>query len=246
MEVLIVISGGIAFGALIAYLWNSDRALKEKNRLLEIAESRLAVLSGETGNETPASSTSETERIADLERQINDLTKERSKLHAQLEGINRERISQQQASPEITSATAGLSENIVKLDSENSVLRSQIAALEAERDGDRQRIESLQNQHGALSSLEERAAKLQGEKTELAEKLKKAESDRESVSQRILDLESVEAKFPQLESRLASLSDENTRLLKQISDLQVSMRQKIKTQLDALQELYQNLDAGKS
>jgi chromosome segregation ATPase len=244
MEILIVISAGIAFGALIAYLWSSYRDLNEKNRLLEIAESRLAALSGETGHEPTAAAVNEDGRVAELERQIHDLTRERSELRTQLEGMESERISSPEPSDDTRSAISELSERIAKLDSENSVLRSRIVDLEGERNGTREKIVVLQEEHDRLSEFEERIATLQGERSDLAERLKLAESEREAQSRRILELEGLEAKVPDLEARATGLSAHNAQLLTQISELQTSIRGKIKTQLDALQELYRKLDSG--
>jgi len=244
MEILIIISAAIAIGALIAYLWNASRSLEEKTRLLEIAESRLAALLGEVGNESSTSPGSGGERIAELEKQLNELTRERSELSAQLDLINRERPSSPEPSRHLQSAATELSQKIATLDAENAALRSQIAEIEGERNGNQEKIISLQKEHDKLSALEQRVASLEEERSELAERLKGAECEKAARSQRILELEGLEARLPDLEARVASLSDQNSQLVTQISDLQLSMRNKIKTQLDSLQELYRKLDSG--
>lgn len=245
MDILIIISAGIAFGALIAYLWNASRALEEKNRLLEIAESRLAAVSGEVGNEASTSPGSGGERIAELEKQVNELSRERSELSAQLDVINRrERPASPEPAQDIQFATTELSQKIASLDAENAVLRSRIAEIEGERNGNQEKIILLQHEHHKISALEESVASLQEERSELAERLKGAESEKEARSQRILELEGLEARLPDLEARVASLSDQNAQLVAQVSELQSSIRGKLKTQIDSLQELYRKLDSS--
>ena len=108
MEILIIISAAIAFGALIAYLWNASRVLEEKNRLLEIAESRLAAISGEVSIETSPSSAGGAEQIAQLESQLHDLTQERSELRAQIESMQKERLSEPETLHDMQTASAEL------------------------------------------------------------------------------------------------------------------------------------------
>lgn len=244
MEILIVISAGIAFGALIAYLWSSSRDLNEKNRLLAIAESRLAALSSEVGREPAPGAVNEGGRVAELERQIQNLTRERSESRAQLERLNSERLSNPEPPPDVPSAVAELSQKIATLESENSALRSRVAELEGERNGTQEKIGRLQEEHGRLSELEERVASLQGERSNLAEQLKRSESEIEGHSRRMHELEGLEMKVPDLEARVTSLSAHNAQLLAQISELQTSIKGEIKTQLDALHELYRKLNSG--
>jgi len=246
MEILIIVSAAIAFGALIAYLWNSSRVLEEKNRLLEIAESRLAAISGDAGVALSPAASGAGERIAELESQLKELARERSELRAQIESIERERITSPRALHDAQSANTELSQRITHLDSENSALRSQIAEFERERNGDQEKISLMQDEHDKFPALREHVASLETERSELAERLAKAESEKQASSQRLLQLEGLETKLPVLEAQIASLSDQNSQLSIQISDLQSSIREKIKTQLDDLQELYRKLDSGTS
>lgn len=246
MEILIIVSAAIAFGALIAYLWNSSRVLEEKNRLLEIAESRLAAVSGDVGSGLAPAPTGGGERIAELESQLRELARERSELSAQLDLINRKPPSSPEPAQDIQLATTELSQKIASLDAENAALRSRIAELEGERNGTEQKIILLQDEHDKLPALRDRVASLEQERSELAAQLQKAESEKGAHLQRIVELEGLETKLPSLEARVASLSDQNAELLTQISDLQSSIRDKIRNQLDGLQELYRKLDSGTS
>jgi hypothetical protein len=71
--------------------------------------------------------------------------------------------------------------------------------------------------------------------------LNRLEIENAANAQAVLALQDLEAKQSEFTEKLASLREENNRLLGEINGLQSSLRDKIKTQLDGLQELYKNL-----
>jgi chromosome segregation ATPase len=103
---------------------------------------------------------------------------------------------------------------------------------------------SLEQELAKLHAVEHEVENLQKEKAQLTEQLAKSEIENAANARASVALQDLEAKQSEFEDKLTSLREENTRLLGEITELRSSLRDKIKTQLDGLQELYSNLTPG--
>ncbi len=100
---------------------------------------------------------------------------------------------------------------------------------------------SLKQELAKLRAFGHEVENLQKEKAQLIEQLAKSEIENATNARASVALQDLAAKQSEFEDKLRSLREENTRLLGEITALRSSLRDKIKTQLDGLQELYRNL-----
>ena len=230
MEIFIAISSGIAFLALIVYLWNAD---KDPKKSTPDKSGSKSTSTHQPSQQSATTSAVESKRIAILEQHVESLTRERSELTADIE-----RYKQREAAPEpATDHEAILTEysrRMAALETENSTLRAQLVEFDTERSG-------YQQQLANLTGIEKHSASLEKENSALLERLEILQRENETSTKKILALQDVAANHSQLEARIADLSDQNGRLTSQLSSFQTSLRDKLKLQLDGLQELYQNL-----
>jgi chromosome segregation ATPase len=240
MEILIAVFSGIVFLALIVYLWNSDSGSKDGSREPAKDTSQSPAVVNQAG-ETSTVASIESERLAELEQKIDDLTRERAELFKHVEYYEQNDTAKQLEFRQAQESVARSSQRVVELEAENSLLHRRLAELDNEKNSRHGEMASLQHELGKLTALEQEAEILQKEKLDLIERLKKIEAENADYARRILALQDLEVKQSELETKVANLSEQNGRLLGEITGLQSSLREKIKTQLDGLQELYQNL-----
>lgn len=245
MEILIAIFSGIAFLALIVYLWNSDSGPKDGSRQQAKEESQSPSRANQPAEISSTSSGIDSERLAELELRIEGLTGERAELLKEREDYRLQHAAKQLELCEAQASVAQRSQRVIELEAENSLLHSRLAELDNQQSSRQgEEMASLQQELGRLNAFEQEAGILRSEKAELIEQLKKLEAENAAYAGRILALQELEARQPELEKKLASLSEQNGRLLSEINGLQSSLRDKIKTQLDGLQELYRKLTPG--
>ena len=238
MEILIAIFSAIVFLALIVYLWNSDGGSKDGEAAKDPSQS--ASLVGQPG-ETSTAASIQSERLTTLEQKIDDLTRERAELFEQVEYYKQNDAAKQLELQQAQENVARKSQRVVDLEAENSLLHRRLAELDHEKSSQNGEMASLQHELGKLARLEQEAEVLHKEKADLIEQLKQIEAENAANARRILALQELEVKQPELEAKVANLSEQNGRLLGEITGLQSSLREKIKAQLDGLQELYKNL-----
>jgi chromosome segregation ATPase len=243
MEILIAVFSGFVFLALIVYLWKSDSGSKNAGREPAKDTSQSPAVVDHPG-ETSTAASIESERLAVLEQKLHDLTRERAQLSKHVESFEQNDTAKQLEFQQALESVARSSQRVVELEAENSLLQRRLAELDNENNSHHGEMASLQHELGKLTRLEQEAEILQKEKAELIEQLKKIETENAANTRRILALQDLEVKQPELEANLANLSEQNRRLLGEITGLQSSLREKIKTQLDGLQELYKNLTPG--
>jgi lipopolysaccharide biosynthesis regulator YciM len=130
------------------------------------------------------------------------------------------------------------------LEAENSLLQRRLVELDIQQSSRQGEMASLEHKLAKLGAFEQEVGILQKEKAELVEKLEKASTENAANARASLVLQDLEAKQSEFEDKLASLREENKRLLGEISELRSSLRDKIKSQLDGLEELYRNLPPG--
>ena len=244
MEILIAVSSAIAFLALIIYLWNSDRDSKDGSRESAKDESQAPGLTKQPGETPLILSGTECEGLAELGQKIDGLTRERAGLLNDLEDYRQRDAAMQVELREAQANAARSSQRVVALEAQNSLLHSRLAELDSEHSSHQGEMASLHDELRKLTRFEQEAGILRQEKADLMEHVKKIEIESAAVAGRLLALQDLEAKQPELEQKLANLSEQNGRLLNEITGLQSSLRDKIKTQLDGLQELYKNLTPG--
>jgi chromosome segregation ATPase len=240
MEILIAVFSGIVFLALIVYLWNSDSGSKDTSREPAKDTSQSPSVVNQPG-ETSTASSIESGRLAELEQKIDGLIRERAELFKHVEHYEQSDTAKKLEFRQAQESVAQSSQRVVELEAENSLLQRRLAELDNEKSSRHSEMASLQHELGKLTELEQEAQTLQKEKAELIERLKKIEVENAANARRILALQDLEVKQPELEAKVANLSEQNGRLLGEITGLQSSLREKIKTQLDGLQELYKNL-----
>ena len=238
MEILIAVFSGIVFLALIVYLWNSDTGSKDGGPAKDTSQSPTVV---SQPGETSTAASIGSERLAELEQKIDDLIRERAELFKRVEYYEQNDTAKQLEFRQTQESVARSSQRVVELEAENSLLHRRLAELNNEKSSRHGEMASLQHELGKLTRLEQEAEILQKDKAELIERLKKIEAENAANARRIIALQDLEVKQPELEAKMANLSEQNGRLLGEITGLQSSLREKIKTQLDGLQELYQNL-----
>jgi chromosome segregation ATPase len=226
METLIAVFSGVAFLALIVYLWNADSASKYKNDEAIKDESPLQGRVNEPKEGIPP--ILDSQHVAQLEEKINASKRE----HA--EAFN--------AAAQASAARS--SQRVVELEADNSLLQRRLVELDSQQSSLQGEMASLKQELAKLGVFEQEAGILQKEKAELIEQLGKSEIENAANARASLALQNLEAKQTEIEGTLASLREENKRLLGEIAELRSSLRDKIKTQLDGLQELYKNLTPG--
>jgi len=241
MEALIAVFSGVAFLALIVYLWNSDPAAKQdKVEAIKEAPSPAGV------NE-PNESTSPTlqfEHVAQLEEKIQASKSEHAEAfnevadYTQKATANHLDLQEAQASAELSS------QRVVELERDNSLLQHRLTELSSQQSRRESEMASLEQEAAKLRAFEQELENLQKEKAQLTEQLAKSEIENAANTRAALALKDLEAKQSESEDKLVSLREENKRLLDEISELRSSLRDKIKTQLDGLEELYRNLTPG--
>jgi chromosome segregation ATPase len=242
METLIAVFSGVAFLALIVYLWNSDPAAKhDKDEAIKEAPSSAGV------NE-PNESTSPTlqfEDVAQLNPKIEASKTEHAEAfnegadYTQKASVNHLDLQEAQASADDRS-----SQRVVELETDNSLLQRRLAELSSLQSSRESEMALLEQELAKLRAFEQEVENLQKEKAQLTEQLAKSEIENAANARASVALQDLEAKQSEFEGKLTSLREENTRLLAEISELRSSLRDKIKTQLDGLQELYSNLTPG--
>lgn len=249
MEPWIILSAAIAFGALIAVIWNSDRDLKEKNRRLEIAETRLAALAGEAGGAPSTISLAHDETTAELESQVSRLTDERARLLDQIEDQKKQTVAVQevfQSSGDPEGQLERLKQQLATLGSENSQLRSRIEDYERERSSREQRALLLQGEEAKIPELEHRISKLREENDQFLSQIEELTRAQEASRKRTQELEGAQSRVADLEQNLTQLREENSKQSKKLSDFRNSVHGKLKAQLNALQKLYQDIESPKA
>lgn len=243
METLIAVFSGLAFLALIVYLWNSDPASKQDKGEATQQESRSPVRV--EGNEGAlASSALEFEHVAQLEQKIDGLKREHAEVSNAVAEYRQKAMANDFALQEAQASAARSSQRVVELEAENSLLQRRLAELDNQQSIRQSEMASLEHELAKLGACEQEVAILQREKAELIEQRGKSEIENAANARASLALRELEAKQSESEEKLASLREENKRLLGEIAELRSSLRDKIKTQLDGLQELYRNLTPG--
>jgi chromosome segregation ATPase len=240
MEILIAVFSGVAFLALIVYLWNSDVASKQGKQEVTEEESRLP---DQTKEPSPRSliSATESEHVVALEQKIDAVNPEQAESFKALE----EKATAYKSELHHAQASAAHnSQRVVELEADNSLLQRRLAELDTQQSHRQSELASLEDQVAKLGAIEQQVDILQKEKAELTQQLEKLQIENAANARATLTLQDLEAKQSDYEAKLASLRDENHRLLGEITGLQSSLRDKIKTQLDGLQELYRNLTPG--
>ena len=241
METLIAVFSGVAFLALIVYLWNSDSASKQdKHEAIKEAPSPAGI------NE-PNESTSPTlqfEHVAQLQEKIEASKSEHAEAFNEVADYTQEASANHLDLLEAQASAARSSQRLVELEADNSLLQRRVAELESQQGSHQSEMASLDHQVAKLGACEQEVAILQKEKAELIEQLGKSEIENAANVRASLALKDLQAKQSEFEEKLASLREENKRLLGEIAELRSSLRDKIKTQLDGLEELYRNLTPG--
>ena len=227
MEVLIIISGTIAIGLLIATLLGTSRELKEKSGRLAIVESRLAGLSGAV---EPEPSRNESASLVDLEKRISLLSGERDQLRAEVQNLKRDHL----ANPGTKQNYAEAEDRLRQLRDENAQLQNRVETLE----------EALaRGEQARIPELEQQIARLQQEQAQSLSRIDSLEREKRASQARIQELEGVQSKVSSLESNLVRLRDENTRLSGELVNFKNSLQEKLKSQLNSLQALYHDIQS---
>ena len=241
METLIAVFSGVAFLALIVYLWNSDSASKHDNEVATKDESPLQgrVIEPKEG----ISPTLDSQPIAELEEKIDASKREHAEAFNAVSEY-RQKATVNQFALAAQASAARSSQRVVELEADNSLLQRRLEELDSQQSSLQGEIASLKQELAKLGVFEQKLGILQKEKAELIDQLGKSEIENAANSRASLALQDLEAKQTECEGTLASLREENKRLLGEIADLRSSLRDKIKTQLDGLQELYKNLTPG--
>ena len=243
METLIAVFSGVAFLALIVYLWNSDPAPKQaKDEAVKESPSPGRV--DESNEGALGSSTLQSEHVAQLEQKIDGLKREHAEAANAVAEYRQKATANDFALQGALASASRSSQRVVELEAENSLLQRRVAELDSQQISRQGEMASLEQELARLGVLEQEIGILQKEKAELVEKLEKAETENAANARASLALQDLEIKQSEFEHQLASLREENHRLLGEISELRSSLRDKIKTQLDGLQELYRNLPPG--
>ena len=241
MEILIAIFSGIAFLALIVYLWNSDAASKQGQQEAGKNESPSTVQVNKPGKASLTSPAIESEHFAELEQKIEGLSRQRAASLNAIEDYKQKAAADHFELREAQASAAASSERVVELEAEISLLHRRLGDLDNLQSSRQGEMASLQQELAKLPAFEQEVAVLQKQKAELMEQLNKLEIENAANARAVLALQDLEAKQSEFAEKLASLREENNRLLGEINGLQSSLRDKIKTQLDGLQELYRNL-----
>ena len=243
MEILIAIFSGIAFLALIVYLWNDDAASKHGKQEVGANQSPPPALVNEPDKAslTSTSPAIESEHLAELEQKIEGLNRERAASLTDIEDYKQKAAADRFELREAQASAAASSERVVALEAEISLLHRRLADLDNQQSSRQGEMVSLQQELAKLPACEQEIAVLQKQKAELMEQLNRLEIENAANAQAVLALQDFEAKQSEFTEKLASLREENNRLIGEINGLQSSLRDKIKTQLDGLQELYKNL-----
>ena len=227
MEVLIIISGTIAIGLLIATLLGTSRELKEKSGRLAIVESRLAGLSGAVELEPLRN---ESASLVDLEKRISLLSGERDQLRAEVQNLKRDHL----ANPGTNQNYAEAEDRLRQLRDENAHLQNRVETLE----------EALaRGEQARIPELEQQIARLQQEQAQSLSRIDSLEREKRASQARIQELEGVQSKVSSLENNLVRLRDENTRLSGELVNFKNSLQEKLKSQLNSLQALYHDIQS---
>jgi chromosome segregation ATPase len=241
MEIFIAVFSGAAFLALIVYLWNTDGASKQGKQEIIEEESLSAESTTEPSPRSLILSATESEQVVALEQKIHAVNPEQAESFKALEEkatAYKSELDQAQAS------AAHNSQRVVELEADNSLLQRRLTELDAQQSHRQSELASLEDQVAKLGAIEQQVEVLQKEKAELTQHLEQLQIENAANARATLALQDLEAKQSEYEEKLASLGAENRRLLGEITGLQSSLRDKIKTQLDGLQELYRNLTPG--
>ncbi len=240
METLIAVFSGVAFLALIVYLWNSDSASKQdRHEAIKEAPS----LAGINEPNASTSPTLQFEHVAELEEKIEVPKNEHAEAfnqaadYTQKATVNHLDLQKSQASADRNP------QRIVELETDNALLQRRLAELSSQQSSRESEMASLK-QAAKLRAFEQEVENLQKEKAQITEQLAKSEIENAANARASLALKDLEAKQSESEDKLVSLREENKRLLGEISELRSFLRDKIKTQLDGLEELYRNLTPG--
>ena len=241
METLIAVFSGVAFLALIVYLWNSDSDSKQdKHEAIKEAPSPAGI------NE-PNESTSPTrqfEHVAQLEEKIQASTSEHAEAFNEVADYT-EKDTAKHLDLQEAQASADLhSQRVVELERDNSLLQRRLTELTSQQSSRESEMASLEQELAKLRAVEHEVENLHKEKARLTEQLAQSETENAANARASVALQDLEAKQSEFEDKLTSLREENTRLHGEITELRSFLRDKIKTQLDGLQELYSNLTPG--
>lgn len=241
METLIAVFSGVAFLALIIYLWNSDPAAKhEKDGTIKEAPSAGAVNEPNESN-SPAL---QFEHAAQLEPNTEALKSEQAEVFNEVADYTQKVTSNQLDLQEVKASADRGWQRVVELETDNSLLQRRLAELSSQQSSRESEMASLEQEVAKLRAFEQEVENLQKERAQLTEQLAKSEIENAANARASVALQDLEAKQSEFEDKLTSLREENTRLLGEITELRSSLRDKIKTQLDGLQELYSNLTPG--
>lgn len=243
METLIAVFSGVAFLALIVYLWKSDSASKpDKDEAIQQVSRPPGRVEAKEG--ALASSVLELEHVAQLEQKIDGLKREHAEVSSAVAEYRQKAMANDFALQEAQASAARSSQRVIELEAENSLLQRRLAELDHQQNIRQSEMASLEHGLAKLGAYEQEVAILQKEKAELIEQRVKFEIENAANARASLALRDLEAKQSESEEKLASLREENKRLLGEIAELRASLRDKIKNQLDGLQELYRNLAPG--
>lgn len=244
METLIAVFSGAAFLALIVYLWKSDPVSNQDKAepIKEESASRGRV--NEPNEGSLASSTIESEHAAQPEQKIDPANREHTEAFNEVADYTQKATANHFDLQEAQVSADRSSQRVVELETDNSLLQRRLAELSSQQSSRDTEMASLEQELAKLRAFEQEVENLQKEKAQLIEQLAKSEIENAANARASVALQDLEAKQSEFEEKLASLREENKRLLGQITELRSSLREKIKIQLEGLQELYSNLTPG--
>lgn len=231
MEILIAVSGAIAFLALIVYLWNSERAGAYSR-----TQPPSAAASREPSQNPSGSSDAPLDSWGSVEEKSAAPTPEPSELLNKVEQYPRNESATESALHQVQARFTETTQRLAALEGEAASWKSRFNELSIERSRSDDEITGLRQELKRLSGIERQAAILAEEKAECLGQLQRLRSEHEVSAQRVLALGALEAE-------IAALREENGRLRNQIAELQASLRDQLKMQIDGLQELYRTLQS---
>jgi chromosome segregation ATPase len=161
-------------------------------------------------------------------KQLNDLTSERSELSSKVSSLESERSELSSKVSSLESERSELSSKVSSLESERSELSSKVSSLESERSELSSKVSSLESERSELSS---KVSSLESERSELSSKVSSLESERSELSSKVSSLESERS---ELSSKVSSLESERSELSSKVSSLE-SERSELSSKVSSLE-----------
>jgi chromosome segregation ATPase len=103
----------------------------------------------------------------------------------------------------------------------------------------------LQGEQAKISELEGQISKFQEERGQFLSQIEILEKERQASRERIVETENLQSEISDLEQNLSELRNENSKRSKELTDLRNSLQEKLKLQLNSLQELYREIESRK-